>query len=69
MLIKFMLNGDPIEIDVEQRKLTLEVDPIELAERFRQWQAPAPKVTRGYLARYALLATSAYTGAVLKSRL
>jgi dihydroxy-acid dehydratase len=67
--IAVVRDGDLIEIDVQQRKLTLEVDPIELAERFREWQAPPPKVTRGYLARYALLATSASTGAVLKSRL
>lgn len=64
-----VVRNDVIEIDVEQRKLTLELGPIGLAERFRQWQAPAPKVTRGYLARYALLATSASTGAVLKSHL
>jgi dihydroxy-acid dehydratase len=68
-LIAVVKNGDVIEIDVEQRRLNLEVGPAEADERFRVWQAPAPKVTSGYLARYGLLATSASTGAVLKSRI
>jgi dihydroxy-acid dehydratase len=67
--IAIVKDGDLIEIDVAQRRLTLEVDPIELAKRLRGWLAPAPKVTRGYLARYGLLATSASTGAILKSHL
>ncbi len=68
-LIAVVRDGDVIEIDVERRMLNLEVGPTEAGKRFEAWQAPAPKVTRGYLARYGLLATSASTGAVLKSRL
>lgn len=68
-LIAVVRDGDIIEIDVEQRRLNLEVGPAEADKRFSIWQAPAPKVTRGYLARYGLLATSASTGAVLKARL
>lgn len=65
--IAVVRDGDLIEINVDKRRLTLVVDPTELALRLREWQAPAPKVTQGYLARYSLLATSASTGAVLKS--
>jgi len=65
--IAVVRDGDLIEIDVDKRRLTLVLDPTELALRLREWQAPAPKVTQGYLARYSLLATSASTGAVLKS--
>jgi dihydroxy-acid dehydratase len=68
-LIAVVRDGDVIEIDVERRRLNLEVGPTEADERFASWQAPAPKVTKGYLARYGLLATSASTGAILKSRL
>ncbi len=63
------MDGDLIEIDVAQRRLTLEVSPNELIKRLAAWQAPTPKVTKGYLARYSLLATSASTGAILKSYL
>jgi dihydroxy-acid dehydratase len=38
----------------------------ELASRRAGWKAPAPKFTRGYLARYARMATSADTGAILR---
>ena len=38
----------------------------ELAERKKAWKAPAPKITEGCLAKYATMATSADTGAVLK---
>ena len=67
--IAVVRDGDLIEIDVAQRRLTLEVSPNELIKRLAGWQAPTPKVTKGYLARYSLLATSASTGAILKSYL
>ena len=67
--IAMVLEGDVIEIDVENRKLLVEVDEREMERRIHAWHAPEPKVTRGCLARYAILATSASTGAVLKSRL
>lgn len=67
--IALVQDGDLIEIDVDRRRLTLDVGEREMDARLRSWQAPAPRVTRGYLARYALLATSASTGAILKSRI
>jgi dihydroxy-acid dehydratase len=42
------------------------VDAQELAQREKQWQPPAPKITTGYAYRYSQLVTSASTGAVFK---
>ncbi len=57
-------NGDKITIDAETRNLTLHVDETEIAARLAKWQQPAPKYTRGVLAKYAKLVSSASTGAV-----
>ncbi len=65
--IALVQNGDPIVIDLPNRKLVLEVDEAELARRREQWRPPKPKFTNGWLARYAALVTSANTGAVLKN--
>ena len=59
-------NGDTIEIDINKRKLELKVSKAELAKRMRSIKAHKPKITTGYLARYAKLVTSASTGAVMK---
>ncbi len=45
-------NGDMIELDVEQRKLHLDVSDEELAKRRANWVAPAPAATRGYVSLY-----------------
>jgi dihydroxy-acid dehydratase len=58
--------GDIIEIDIPARKLNVRLTDEELAARRAKWVRPAPRVTTGYLARYAKLVTSASTGAVLK---
>ncbi|RKY12284.1 MAG: hypothetical protein DRP52_04865, partial [Planctomycetota bacterium] len=42
------------------------VDDAELAERKKQWKPRKPSITTGYLAKYASMATSADTGAILK---
>ncbi|BBL71804.1 dihydroxy-acid dehydratase [Methylogaea oryzae] len=57
-------NGDQITIDAETRELTLHVDSGEIAARLAQWQKPAPRYTKGVLAKYAKLASSASEGAV-----
>ena len=64
--IALVRNGDIIEIDIPNRRLELKVPDEELARRRAEWKKPAPKVTTGYLARYAALVTSAASGAVLK---
>ena len=58
--------GDIIEIDIPNNKLEVKLSGEELAERKKQWQKPEPKITKGYLAKYASMATSADTGAILK---
>ncbi|MDU4961036.1 MAG: dihydroxy-acid dehydratase [Sporomusaceae bacterium] len=58
--------GDIIEIDIPARTLNVRLSDAELAARREKWTKPAPKVTQGYLARYARMVTSASTGAVLK---
>lgn len=56
--------GDCITIDAEQKNLALAVDPTVLAARRAAWTAPAPRYTRGVLAKYARLVGSASEGAV-----
>jgi dihydroxy-acid dehydratase len=58
--------GDIIVIDIPNRRLEVEVSDAELARRRERWNPPPPKVTHGWLARYAKMATSASRGAVLK---
>jgi dihydroxy-acid dehydratase len=57
-------NGDAITIDAEKRALTLEVTGKELNARRKSWKKPAPRYTRGVLAKYAAHVTSASLGAV-----
>ena len=57
-------NGDSITIDAENNVLTLHVDENEIARRLTKWQQPAPRYTRGVLAKYAKLFNSASLGAV-----
>ncbi|MHB8126682.1 MAG: dihydroxy-acid dehydratase [Desulfitobacteriaceae bacterium] len=64
--IALLQDGDMISIDIPNRKLEVEISPEELKRRQDTWVKPEPKVTSGYLARYARLVTSASTGAVLK---
>ena len=64
--IALVRDGDMIDIDIPGRTLNVRLADDELAERRRQWKPPAPRYTTGCLAKYAALATSANTGAVLK---
>lgn len=57
-------DGDQITIDAETKQLTLHVDEQEIARRLEKWQQPAPRYTRGVLAKYAKLVSSASKGAV-----
>ena len=57
-------NGDSITIDAENNQLTLHVNEHEIARRLEKWQQPAPRYTRGVLAKYAKLVNSASLGAV-----
>jgi dihydroxy-acid dehydratase len=57
-------NGDPISIDAEKRKLTLDLPQAEIDARLAKWKAPKPRYTRGVLAKYAATVSSASLGAV-----
>ncbi len=66
-LIGLVEDGDMISIDIPTRKIELEVPDEVLAERRKNWQPLPPKVSKGWLARYAACATSADTGAILRT--
>jgi dihydroxy-acid dehydratase len=59
-------DGDIIVIDIPAGTLEVRLSDEELTKRRSSWTAPAPRYTRGYLARYARMATSADTGAILR---
>ncbi len=64
-LIALVQEGDTIVIDAHQRLLQLNVDDAEIARRRALWKQPAPRYTRGVLAKFSRNATSASRGAVL----
>jgi dihydroxy-acid dehydratase len=63
--IALVQEGDAITIDAHRLLLQLNVPDDELARRRAQWKAPAPRYTRGVLAKFAFNASSASSGAVL----
>ena len=64
-LIALVHEGDTITIDAHRLLLQLEVGEAEIARRRAAWRQPAPRYTRGVLAKFARNASSASTGAVL----
>jgi len=64
-LIALVHEGDSITIDAHRLMLQLNVDEAEIARRRSSWKQPAPRYTRGVLAKFAKNASSASTGAVL----
>ena len=64
--IALIEEGDKISIDIHQRKIELIVDEKTLSDRKKRWTPIPPKITKGYLARYARMVTSANTGAIVK---
>lgn len=67
--IALIEEGDIIDIDIDNHSINVEVSDEELEARKAKWQPKPPKVTTGYLTRYASLVTSANKGAILKSTL
>jgi dihydroxy-acid dehydratase len=63
--IALIQEGDAITIDATRLLLKLNVDDAELARRRAAWKKPAPRYTRGVLAKFAMNASSASSGAVL----
>ena len=64
--IALIQEGDIIKIDIPNNSINVEVSDEELAKRKVNWQPKEPKVTTGYLARYAKMVTSADKGAILQ---
>ncbi|MEG0873962.1 MAG: dihydroxy-acid dehydratase [Clostridiales bacterium] len=64
-LIGLVEEGDLIFIDIPNHKLELKVEADELAKRQKNWVKPQPKITKGYLSKYANRVTSASTGAII----
>ena len=62
--IAFVKDGDPITLDVANKLLEVEIDDDELAARKVGWEPLPPKYTKGVLAKYAKLVSSAADGAV-----
>lgn len=64
--IALVEEGDMIQIDIPNNTLNIKVSDEEMAVRREKWQPREPKVTTGYLARYASMVTSGDRGAVLE---
>lgn len=64
--IALVEDGDWIKINIPELTLELDVSEEVLAERKAKWQPREPKVTTGYLARYAAMVTSGNRGAILE---
>jgi dihydroxy-acid dehydratase len=64
--IALVEEGDIIEIDIDNLSIKLDVSDEELAKRRAAWTPREPKVTSGYLSRYAAMVTSGNRGAVLE---
>jgi dihydroxy-acid dehydratase len=64
--IGLIKENDSIVIDIAAKTITLRVDEADLVARRETWTPPEPKITKGYMARYAKLVSSANTGAVIK---
>ena len=64
--IALVEEGDIIEINIPEYKINLKISDEEMAKREAKWQPREPKVTTGYLARYAAMVTSGDRGAILE---
>jgi dihydroxy-acid dehydratase len=64
--IAVVQEGDRISIDIPAKKLTLKISEKQIEERLAKWTPPKPKITHGYMARYARMVSSASQGAVVK---
>lgn len=67
--IGILENGDIITIDAEKNEITVALSKEELAARRAKWQPKPPRETRGVLAKYAALVSTASEGAVTDKKL
>jgi dihydroxy-acid dehydratase len=66
-LLAGLEENDTIEIDLDTRRLDVELSPEVIAARMANWRAPEPRFKTGVFARYAALVSSASEGAVLRT--
>jgi len=64
--IAIIEEGDIISIDIPDKTISLKVDEQEIKDRLSKWTKPALKITKGYMARYARMVSSADKGAVME---
>ena len=64
--IAILKDGDRIRIDIPNRKIDVLLSDKEIKQRLSKWKPPRPKITKGYLSRYARMVSSAGNGAVMK---
>ena len=65
--IALVKEGDVIEIDIPANRISVDVSDEEMARRKAEWKPREPRITTGYLARYAKQVSSGCTGAVLRA--
>jgi len=65
-IIAVVAEGDIIAIDIPGKSISLKVSEEEIRKRLSEWSQPEPKITGGYIARYAKTVSSASKGAVVK---
>ena len=65
--IALVEEGDIIKINIPENTLNVDITDEEMEARKAKWQPREPKITTGYLARYASMVTSGNTGAILKT--
>ena len=66
-MIALVRDGDEISIDIPGKRIDLNVPEDEINKRRSEWKPRAPNITEGYLARYAMMVSSAAEGAVAKT--
>ena len=59
-------DGDLIEIDISKKKINVKLSDEDIRKRLAGWRPPEPKITKGYMARYATRVSSASEGAIFK---
>ncbi len=64
-VIALIQDGDIVEMDIPNHRLNVKLPEEELTKRRAEWIPPSPKVTKGYLARYARSVSSAASGAIV----
>ncbi len=65
--IAALRNGDMITVDIPNRSISVELSDETIKQRLEQVPVFVPKITKGYLARYSEMVTSANTGAILRN--